>query len=152
MKLINSLILITLFFTIFSVNADSMANKEKGEATIFVDNKTYTLSLKKCFSATNTEDGKTLEAFVISTHQSRKSKGPESRFTAMGSKTEKTGYSLQVSGGFSKSGTRYQGKMPYDSFKDNKLVFEGKAKSIKKKNNKTIKGLTSISIKVTCND
>ena len=130
MKILNPLIFLTLMFTIFSVNDDSEA---KGEATIVFDNKTYTLPLKKCFSATKTEDGKTLEAFVISTHQSRKSKGPEPRFIAIGNKTEKTGYSLQVGGGFSKGGTRYQGKMPYESFKDNKLVFEGKAKVLKKK-------------------
>ena len=142
MKILNPSILLTLMFTIFSVNADSTASEAKGEATIVVDNKTYTLPLKKCFSATNTEDGKTLEAFVISTHQSRKSIGPEARFTAMGSKTEKTGYSLQDGGSFSKGGTCYQRKIPYESFKDNKLVFEGEAKSIKKENKKTIKGLT----------
>lgn len=158
MKHINFLILSALTFIVFSVSADdkanvsNTANEIKGEATIIVDNKTYNLPLKKCYSATNLEDGKSLEAFIISTHQSRKSKGSEPRFTAIGSKTEKTGYSLQIDGGFSKGGTRYQGKMPFDSFKDNKLVFEGKAKSIMKENKKSVKGLVSISIMVTCHD
>ncbi len=115
MKFLNSLILITLLFTIFSVNADSTTNEVKGEAIIVVDNKTYTLTLKKCFSATNTEDGKMLEAFVISTHQSRKSKEPGPRFSALGSKTEgktKASYRLQIDGDFSKSGTGYRRVRP----------------------------------------
>ena len=152
MKLINSFVLITLFFTIFSANADSTVNYVKGEAIIIVDNKTYTLPLKKCYSSTNIGDEKTLDAFVFATHQSRKSKGAEPRFSAIGGKSEKTGYSLQIDGGFSKGGKHYQGKMPYESFKDNKLVFEGKANSIKKVNKKPVKGVVPISITVSCHD
>ena len=150
MKLINSLVLITLFFTIFSANADSTVNDVKGEAIIIVDNKTYTLLLKKCYSATNIEDEKTLEAFVIATHQSRKSKESEPRFSATGSKSEKTGFSLQIDGGFSKGGTRYQGKMPYESFKNSKLTFEGETKSLKRDNKKLIKKVLPITINVQC--
>ena len=142
----------TLLFAIFSVNADSTSNEVKGEATIIVDNKTYTLPLKKCYSATNIDDGKKYEAFIIVTHLSRKSEGTEPRFTAMGSKTEKTGYKLQIDGGFSKGGTGYRGKMPFESFKDNKLVFEGKANSIRKENKKPVKGLVPIKITVSCNE
>ena len=52
MKLINPLILITLLFTVFSVGADSTAHEIKDEATIIVDNKTYAILLKKCYSPT----------------------------------------------------------------------------------------------------
>ena len=154
MKLLNPLILITLLFTIFSANADNTANEVKGEAIIVVDNKTYTLPLKKCYSATNVVDGNKHEFFVISTHNSRKSKEIGPRLSIITSRTdEKTEaiYSLQVDGGFSKGGTRYQGKMPYESFKDNKLVFEGKASSIRKEKNKPIKKLVQINITVSCN-
>ena len=151
MKLINSSIVLISIFTIFSVEADSTANEIKGEAVIIVDNKTYTLALKKCFSVTNTVDGETNEGFVISTHHSRKSKGTEPLFSAMGSKTEKTGYSFRVDGGFLNGGTGYRGEMPYESFKDSKLVFEGKANSIRKENKKLVKGLAPIKIIVTCN-
>ncbi len=70
----------------------------------------------------------------------------------MGSKTEKTGYKLQIDGGFSKGGTDYRGEMPFESFKDNKLFFEGKANSIRKENNKPVKGCASINITVSCNE
>ena len=155
MKLINSLILITLLFTIFSVNADSTSQEVKGEAIITVANKTFTLALQKCHNATNTVEGKFHSAFVIATHQSRKSKEPGHRFSAIGSKTEgktKASYRLQVDGGFSKGGTGYRGKMPFKSFKDNKLFFEGKSNSIRKENKKPVKGLAPINIKVTCNE
>jgi len=100
MKMLNPLILLTLIFMVFSVNADSKTNEVKGEATIVVDNKTYTLAFKKYFSGNNTEDGKTHEAFVMLNASGRKSKGTEPKFTATGSKTDKTGYSLEVGGGF----------------------------------------------------
>ena len=151
MKLIKSVVVLSSLFTIFSVEADSTVNQIKGEAVIIVDNKTYTLPLKKCYSATNTVDGKTHEAFIISTHQSRKSEEAEPVFSAMGSKTEKTGYSLRIDGGFLNGGTGYRGEMPYESFKDNKLVFEGKSNSIRKENEKSVKEQVPIHITVTCN-
>ena len=138
-------------FTAFSVQADNTTNQIKGEAVIIVDNKTYILTLKKCYSAKNIDDGKTHEAFIISTHRSRKSKETGPRFSTMGSKTEKTGYKLQIDGGLSKGGTDYRGKMSFESFKDNKLVFEGKANSIRKENKKLIQVLVSIKISVRCN-
>ena len=128
-------------------------NTVKGEATIIVDNETYTLSLKKCYSGSNLVDGQTFEAFIIATHLSRKSKALGPLFSATGSKTidkTETLYSLRVDGGFLKGGTRYIGKMPYDSFKDNKLVFKGKADSIKRENKKPIKKIVSIEINVKC--
>jgi len=155
MKLINSLILITSLFSILSVNADSTVQEIKGEATIILDNKTYNLPLKKCYSATNIVDGKTLEAFIIATHLSRKSKETGPRFSALGSKTEdktKASYRLQIDGGISKGGRGYRGKMPFESFKDNKLVFEGEAKSIRKENKKLVKELFPINITVSCNE
>jgi hypothetical protein len=133
----------------------SAESNSKGEAIIIVDNKTYTLPLKKCYSATNTEDGKTHEAFIIATHLSRKSKETGPRFSALGSKADdktKASYRLQIDGGISKGGTGYRGKMPFESFKDNKLVFEGKAKSIRKENKKLVKELAPINITVSCNE
>jgi len=150
MRIINYLVLFISLFIALSVGADSTTNQIKGEAIIIVDNKTYTLTLKKCYSAKNIDDGKTHEAFILSTQQSRKSKETGPRFSAMGNKTEKTGYKLQIDGGISKGGTDYRGKMSFESFKDNKLIFEGKANSIRKENKKLIQELVPIKITATC--
>ncbi len=149
-RVVPSILLLCVTWIGFSAELNS-----KGEAIIIVDNKTYVLPLKKCYSATNIVDGETYEAFIIATHLSRKSKETGPRFSALGSKSEgktKASYHLQVDGDFSKGGTGYRGKMPFESFKDNKLVFEGKANSIRKENNKPVKRLVQINITVTCNE
>ncbi len=154
MNAIKKITLILLGIGFFSIAAGDLIDKVKGEAIITVADKTYTLALQKCHNATNTVEGKIHSAFVIATHESRKSKEPGSRFSALGSKAEgktKASYRLQVDGGFSKGGTDYRGKMPFESFKDNKLVFEGKANSIRKENKKPEKGLVPINITVSCN-
>lgn len=150
MKLKSTLILLISIYTVIAVNADNTTNQMKGEATIIINNDTYMLPLKNCYSSTNIVDGKKYEAFVVTTHLSRKGKGTEPRFTAIGSKAEKTAYKLQIDGGFLKGGTGYRGQMPFESFKSNKLTFEGMASSIKKENNKSVKGLVPIKITVNC--
>lgn len=150
MKFISYLILFTTFSMVFSMQADSTTSQIEGEAIIVVDNIIYTLTLKKCYSTKNIDDGQTSETFIISTHQSRKSNEIGPRFSAIGSNIEKKGFKLQIGGGFSKGGTDYRGKMPFESFKDNKLTFEGKANSIKKENDKLVKDLVPIKITVSC--
>lgn len=151
--MIKQLTVISLWLAMFSVNADNNLNKVKGEAIINISGEAYRLSLQKCYQATNTVEGKTVEAFIIATHQSRKSKEPGHRFTALGSKTSdkaKGSYRLQLGGGFLNGGTEFSGKIPYDSFSDNKLVFKGKSNSIKRKNKEVIKRVVPIEINVTC--
>ncbi len=144
--------LLSIMLLTFVVNADSnTSSQSKGGAVIKVAGKTYTLSLKKCYSATQLFEGENLTAFIITTHLSRKSKEPGPRFSATGSKTGKTGYQLQIDGGFSKGGTLYQGKMPYESFKDKRLIYSGKADSYTRVNKKPVKELVPINITVSCN-
>ncbi len=148
---ITSLMLLVVSAIAYAGNA---AQEEKGEANIIVDNNTYILPLKKCYSATDSVDGEKIEAFIVATHLSRNSKQAGTRFSALGSKTEgetRASYRLQVDGSFSKGGTDYRGEMPYESFRDNRLVFEGKADSIRRENNRPVKGLVPIKITVSCN-
>ena len=141
-------------FTTFSVDADSTVNEIKGEAIIIVDGTSYSLPLRKCYSASNIEDGKTREGFTISTHLSRRSKETGPRFFASGSKAEgktKTNYRLQVDGGVLKDGIDYRGEIPYENYKDNNLVFVGRANRSGKKRGKVVNKFVPISITVTCN-
>ncbi len=130
--------------------ADNTKNELKGEAIITVENKIYTLPLRKCYNASNNVDGKKNEVFVMATHLSRRSKVTGPRFTALGSLTGKTGFKLNFKGGPSNGGILYQAKMPFDSFKENKLVFKGKADSIKRENKKPIRKIVAIEINIKC--
>ncbi len=155
MQILNKLCLLSFVILAFTVNADSnpSTTKSKGEAVIKVAGKTYTLSLKKCYSATRSVEGKKATVFIMATHQSRRSKEPGPRFTVLGSdsggKTRAT-YTLRVDGGFLKGGIDYSSAFPYKSFKDNKLVIQGEAKSIKKANKKVVKSVVPIVINVSC--
>ena len=148
-----SFIILISLSLISMVNADNSANKEQGEAIIIVDEKTYSLHLQKCYSATKMVEGKDHSVFVFATHQSRKSKGVGPRFSSLGSKSTESAqisYRLQLDGGFSKGGSEYAGKIPFESFNDNKLIFEGEARSLKKKDKKIIKKILPISISIKC--
>lgn len=154
MKPINSLLLLTLLFTAYSVNADSTVNEMQGEATIIVDSTSYSLALRRCYSASDVHDGITYEGFTISTHLSRRSKETGPRFFASGTKAEgkpKANYRMQINGGAQKGGIDYRGEIPYENYKDNKLVFVGKANSSSKKGKKVVNNTVRISIAVVCN-
>ena len=153
MKLLNPLMLLTLLFAAYSVNADNTVSEMQGEATIIVDSTTYSLPLRRCYSASNVQDGITYEGFTLSTHLSRRSKETGPRFFASGSKAEgksKANYRVQIDGGALKGGIDYRGEIPYESYKDSKLVFEGKANSSRKKKEKVVNKVVPISIAVTC--
>jgi len=155
MNTVTKLCLLPLMLLALIVNADSnlSVTQSKGEAVIKVAGKTYTLALRKCYSATRLLKGKKLTVFVIATHLSRRSKEPGPRFTAMGNdsgrKTRAT-YTLHLDGGFLKGGIDYSSIFPYESFKDNHLVIKGDARSLKKENKKVVESVVPIAINISC--
>ena len=136
-------------FSVSMVYADGA--KIKGSAIIKVAGKMHTLSLVKCYKKTHVLKGKPISIFIIATHKSRKSKKAEPWFLARGASHTTTAiFQLSLDGGIKKGGIDYSNKLPFDSFKNNKLSFKGTANSIKKEGKKVLRATVPIEINVSC--
>lgn len=147
----NKLLVLVVLYSPGAIIAQEHA--PQGEAIISIENETFTLALLKCYSAANIVDGESVSAFVIATHKSRRSKEPGPSFTAHGNKTTVKAqaiFRLSLDGGFSNGGIDYRSTIPYESFVNNNLSYEGQVKSIKKDNSNVVETMVPITIKVVC--
>jgi len=101
----------------------------------------------------NTFKGKPNIDLKIRTHKSRKSKGSDPRFSALGrghSERSKIYYSVSVKGGANQGGTDYKGQIPFKYLDGKTLHYAGKSSKREMKLGKLMKTITPIEFTASC--